>query len=148
MSWWKEVVYKRHCHKSTILLNASKLTHIALHHMPQLVHPSASLPPLPLFIFTHSPVFILHLSLAFCSSLFAILLVPVIKEVWLPTVCRHSFFQTRIRHSGIGCMLSSGGHPPRPLPFLPPWLSLLPLPSSYCWSRGISVAAVWVVAQW
>lgn len=65
-------------------------------------------------------------SLDLCSFLFAILLVPVVKEVWLPTVCCHSFFQTRIRHPGTGCMLSSGGTSHQPPPS--PWLSPLPRP--------------------
>lgn len=70
-----------------------------------------------------------------CSILFAILLVPVVKEVWLPTVCCHSFFQTRIRHPGIGCMLSYWGTGLLPSP----WLSLLPLPSSFSVNQEASV---------
>lgn len=64
-----------------------------------------------------------------CLCLFAILLVPVRKEVWLPTIRCHSFFQTRLRHSGIACMQSvkdsSLPEPPDPLLAFPaPLLSL------------------------
>lgn len=80
-----------------------------------LSQPSASLLPTSWFLSPHhsfsspSPVVSppSFLLLDFCSTLFAILLVPVVKEVWLPTVCSHSFFQTSIRHPGIGCMLGS-----------------------------------------
>ena len=120
------------------------ITHEPLCLLP-LLFPFPQLSPLPLlFYFDILPLqpFLLWptlshplppslLSLDLCSSLFTILLVPVVKEVWLPTVCRHSFFQTRIRHPGIGCMpRSSRASCLLPVAFpcclsLPPPVSLL-----------------------
>ena len=74
-------------------------------------HPSVSV-PWSLALLTHLASSLLP---DLCSTLFAILLVPVVKEVWLPTVCRHSLFQTRVRHPGTGCMPGSSGPPGRPL---------------------------------
>lgn len=122
--------YQNHSNQSA---TAGCLNHplASLHTTSPLSIPSSLFLSPPFYTLSHLLLFsifslfsslpsILHL----CSTLFAILLVPVIKEVWLPTVCCHSFFQTRIRHPGIGCMLSCWG--PDLLPS--PWLSLLPFP--------------------
>lgn len=79
-------------HESPILLKIKKLTTHCSHQVPKLAHPLASLPS-TLYVssdFTrlstlpHPPdcsILVFILSLTLCSSLFAILLVPVIKEV-------------------------------------------------------------------
>lgn len=103
-------------------------------------------PPPPL----HTLLF-LHLSLVCSASILSasprlLLLVRAIKEVWLPTVCRHSFFQTRLRHPGIDWLHADPTPPTHVSPPLPPppaqclflrsdWISVVVHQSS-CRRRG------------